>query len=151
MEKYLWDFVIEDIPCGWEETYQEALRNCPDGEIIMMECSLEEYDERVFYHPVKCRELLINRFNELKSKAMHLVKNKNTLSVNEFVFEIFKVDAELFSLLTTWSYSDDQFEGGSFNPQRFLNGWDYSFYIMDDFHDNDYANLRIINPNKTSE
>lgn len=67
----LWDLEIDKIPCGWEKTYQEALVHCPNGENIEFD---DSDSERTFFHPVKCQDLIINKFNTLKKKQKYFLK-----------------------------------------------------------------------------
>ena len=53
---------IEEIICGWEESYEYALKECPNGTIL----DTDPNGNRYFYHPVECRRLLLHEFNKAK-------------------------------------------------------------------------------------
>ena len=64
MDKFLWNLNIEDIQCGWECLYQEALQNYPDGKIVEVISHCGTHIEKVFFNPVECRRLIILKFNQ---------------------------------------------------------------------------------------
>ena len=45
----LWDFNIEEIPCSWNDIYEEALEECPQGKEIF-DMSICEKPISSMYH-----------------------------------------------------------------------------------------------------
>ncbi|MGO0058601.1 hypothetical protein ACTID9_00800 [Brevibacillus fluminis] len=118
MAKYLWDLDLENIPLGWEETFRDALRICPDGEITPISYSSYHGEklERYLYHPVKFRDRLIELFNADKAKAVNLMES-NTIS-DSFLNQLFKIDVRLFNILDAWLTPDDEIEGEMLDPRE---------------------------------
>ncbi|MED1790505.1 hypothetical protein P4V47_24085 [Brevibacillus laterosporus] len=118
MATYLWDLDLEQIPLGWSETYQDALESCPNGELVAVDYSnyYGEKIERYFYHPIKCRELLIQIFNQKVDRARNLVDSEKKLK--PFINELFKIDVCLFNLLELWTTPDDEIEGVRLDPRK---------------------------------
>lgn len=114
MNKFLWDLDIENIPCGWESVYQTALNECPDGKVLELMSSdysgASTYE--VDYNPVECRNILINRFNELKSEAIEIYSNLHNLDFKVAINKLFKIDILLFNILSEWTF-DSSYSGGT--------------------------------------
>jgi len=117
MTKHLWDIDIETLNLGWEETYQDALKNCPNGEIIPSTTmtDVEHVFSRHIYHPVGYRKKIIELFNRKKAEAISVLEKQSDLQT--LTNEIFKIDVCLFSLLTSWVTLDEELET-SFDPKE---------------------------------
>lgn len=152
MIKYLWQLDLDDIPLGWESTYQESFAKSPDGEIVSIPES--NYDEviinRYFYHPVKYRNELYRLFNEYKIKAKDLFESKNNHEFKPFINKLIQYDCILYNLLSEWTFSDDAFDGSSFSPnhmENLLQNFSDYFDLSDletDF-DKQYSKYKLIN------
>ncbi|WP_353096387.1 hypothetical protein [Tissierella praeacuta] len=152
MVKYLWDLNLDEIPLGWENTYQEASIKSPHGEIVSIPES--NYDEisinRYFYHPVKYRNELYRLFNEFKVKAKDLFESKGNHEFRPFINELIKYDCILYNILYEWTLVDDELDGSSFDPdyiknilQNFRDYFDSSSFETD--FDKQYNKYKLIN------
>jgi len=102
----LWDLEIEKIPCGWEEIYQKAVINHPDG-LVIDEIALS------VSHPVEYRNQIINEFNKTKQTAISLMANQSTIPFPSLINKLVKLDARLFYLIIDWmqiSYDETWFK-----------------------------------------
>jgi hypothetical protein len=100
MQKYLWDLDLHEIPCGWEDVYQDALKHCPDGMPLLIKGT------KFFYHPAKYREVLLDTFAIAKEKCLDIMKNE-CLNQKQ-LSELLENDIILFNVLFDWcqdSYS----------------------------------------------
>lgn len=149
MVKFLWDLNIEDIPCGWEPIYQEALKDYPGGKIAE---TISQYGdgelsvEKHLFNPVKCREILINKFNQLKFEAIELYNKRDVLDFKICCNRLFQIDIFLYSILNEWTYIDDVFANDSFQPNNILS--DIKSYAQDTYFDNSdsqFNNFKFIN------
>ena len=140
---YLWELEIDKIPCGWEETYKEALQECPNGKLIEIDYG-DEFKE-YFYNPVACHELIVTSFNKAKLQAYTILAEKNQFELGEFVDKIVKVDAKLFYIIYMWTLDNEDMDCSSYNPQKFLSSNELEFmevYMSDD--DDKFASLKLI-------
>lgn len=98
MRKYLWHLHLKKIPCGWENVYQDALKNCPNGMPLLIKGT------KFFYHPVKYRETLLEIFSTAKEKCLEITKNE-CLNRKQ-LSELLENDIILFNVLFEWSLED---------------------------------------------
>ncbi|VDG73401.1 Uncharacterised protein [Clostridium carnis] len=146
MYKFLWDLDIENISCGWENEYQKALIECPEGKYA--DCiTLNGHDfEKVEYNPVSCRNIIITKFNQLKLEANELYSNRNNLDFKMCCNRLFQIDVMLYNLLSTWTYSNDVFCNDEFDPNTILN--DIESPSASSYFDNlnpEFDSLKFIN------
>ena len=122
MIKFLWDINIEDITCGWETAYQNALKECPKGKTIeMVSCDYygtETYE--VDYNPVQCRNILVNAFNELKLEANELYSNLHSLDFKPTINKLLRIDILLFSILSEWTFDGSDCDASCYDPSHCL-------------------------------
>lgn len=145
MFEYLWDLTLDKLPCGWENTYQEALINCPDGELIPSEEHWGETQRNYFYHPVKYRQLILETFNNYKAKAIELMNKKDTLDFKEFINQIVQIDIVLYNLISHWITDEEEFDINSFNPNNFYNEINNKDYFdSSEFKANEFEKLKLI-------
>jgi hypothetical protein len=109
MKKYLWDLDLVEIPCGWEDIYQDALKHCPDG----MPLLIKGY--KFFYHPVKYRQILLDTFATAKEKCLKIIKSEH-LNQKE-LSELLENDIILFNVLFEWCL--DHLEEPFFDISKF--------------------------------
>ncbi|NFO86499.1 hypothetical protein FDC58_10445 [Clostridium botulinum] len=121
MNKFLWDLDIENIPCGWENEYQKALIEYPEGKYADCIAYDGKSFEKVEYNPVACRNLIVNKFNLLKIQANELYLNRDTLDFKMCCNRLFQIDIMLYNLLSTWTYSDEIFCNDDFKSSEILN------------------------------
>ena len=119
MRKFLWDLDIEQLPLGWEEQYQEALKEFPNGTVI----------KGYFLHPVEYRAQILSYFHTYQAKA----KSEYEQLLKEFDVELLNslvgYDKLLYSVLYEWL--DDQRDISLFDPaslSRYLE--DSAGYIL---------------------
>lgn len=148
----LWNLKIEEIPCGWEQTYQYALSDCPNGknvEFKYMDHCDEMHIERYFYDPVKCHDLIIEEFNALKNKAENLIANRDKLDLSSFISRIVNIDVHLYHLLNDWITPEEDMDCSCYNPEIFSKNHDYAFYVDESFANTKFYHLRLLNrPNE---
>lgn len=122
MSNFLWNLNIEAIPCGWESIYKTALNDCPNGTVkeIVLSDSSGVYNEKCFYNPVKCRNLIIEKFNSLKVEALELYNNRYKLDFKVCCNKLIHIDIMLYNLLTEWTYESDVFSNDDFQPKNIL-------------------------------
>lgn len=148
MSKFLWDLNIEDIPCGFESVYQDALINCPNGKIVeTIFCdSSGTTISTCEYNPVEYRKIIINEFNKFKTQAIEIFNNRNSLDFKECCNELLKIDTLLYALISEWTFTTDIFCDDSFQPQFISNHIKNSSLIsyFDDT-DDEYSQLKFIN------
>ncbi|SHH57708.1 hypothetical protein [Sporanaerobacter acetigenes] len=133
MAKYLWDLNLDEIPLGWENTYQDALNQCPKGEIIEM-AEMDSPDSIItnqyFYDPVGYKNTIYTIFNEYKIKAKTLFESRNKHEIKPFINELIKFDCILYGLLAEWTCNGNEFDGSSFDPNYLKNNLlDYNYYF----------------------
>ena len=148
MSKFLWDLNIEDIPCGFESFYQDALINCPNGKIVetISSDSSGTTISTCEYNPVECRKILITEFNNLKSKAIEIFSNRNSLDFKECCNELLKIDALLYTLISEWTCTSDIFCNDDFQPQFISNHIkNISLTSYFDDADDEYSQFKLIN------
>jgi hypothetical protein len=109
MQKYLWDLNLNEIPCGWEDVYQDALKHCPDGMPLLIKGT------KFFYHPVKYREVLLNIFVTAKDKCLDIMQNE-CLNQKQ-LSELLENDIILFNVLFEWCL--DHLEKPFFDINKF--------------------------------
>jgi len=150
MSKFLWDLNIEDIPCGFEYIYQDALINYPYGKIVeTISCDSSGTNiSTCEYNPVKCRKIIITEFNDLRTKAIEIFNNKSSLDFKNCCNELLKIDMLLNSLLSEWTI--DWFDNSSFQPKNFLIDHIKRFSFDCYFNDLDtpYDQFKFINLHK---
>lgn len=139
----LWDLNIEELPCGWESIYKEALVHYPEGTTFHYPATDCQEEINCVYHPTKCREILINRFNQVKDEVNMLLNNREKLELKKFVSGLVNADAELYYLLKQWDYDEDLVDQFSFNPETIAVGYSLEVYGYTNA-DNKYANLRLV-------
>ncbi|MBW7651543.1 hypothetical protein [Anoxybacillus sp. ST4] len=98
MRKYLWHLDLNKIPCGWENVYQDALKNCPNGMPLLIKGT------KFFYHPVKYRETLLEIFSTAKEKCLEIMKNE--CLDRKQLSELLENDIILFNVLFEWCLED---------------------------------------------
>jgi hypothetical protein len=149
MAKYLWDLNLDEIPLSWENVYQDALANYPDGELIPSDESWDDIQRNYFFHSVKYRQLIIETFNKYKTNAIELMGKKHSLDFKDFINQIIKTDVILYNLLFDWICDEDSFDISSFNPNNFYNNIvNYEFYFKDNSDLNGFEqieSLKLIN------
>ncbi|TCT23356.1 hypothetical protein EDD68_10770 [Melghiribacillus thermohalophilus] len=100
MKKHLWELNLIDIPCGWENTYQEALKKCPNGMPLLIKGT------KFLYHPVKYRQILLDTFSKSKEACNEITKNECLNQKQQS--NLLEHDIILFNVLFDWcqdSYS----------------------------------------------
>ncbi|NRT76350.1 hypothetical protein [Clostridium beijerinckii] len=122
MSNFLWNLNIEVISCGWESVYQSALKECPNGKIeeIILSDSSGIHTEKCIYDPIKCRKLIIETFNSLKSKAIELYVNRFNEDFKECCNKLIHIDITLYNLLREWTYTNDVFSNDDFQPENII-------------------------------
>lgn len=152
MAKYLWDLTLENIPLGWIDIYEDYVRNCPHGEIYGVQYHNDEDVTRHYVNPVKCKEVMLKRFNQLKLDAVELIGQRDSIDLKEFMNQLIKIDIQLFSILDDWTTDFD--EVSSLDPNKYTEkelSKHYSWYINSsrDLLPNDpmlkYDSLKLIN------
>lgn len=113
--RHLWDVQIEDLHCGWEDLYQEALAKSEIGEIV----TLDFLDKPMsfMYSPIQCKKILIDTFNDLKIKAKKYYNSD--LKNSDNISRLIKCDMGLYSILFRYLL-DDNVEYDELNPKTIL-------------------------------
>lgn len=149
MANFLWDLEIENISCGWEFLYREALANYPDGKFVetITSDSHGTQVKKCFFHPVMCRQLLVNKFNALKLEANELYKNINTLDFKMCCNRLLKIDILLYYILLEWTYTSVVYCNDEFQPDVFIKNIDnYSYDTYFEDESSEFYSLKFINP-----
>ncbi|MCY9197322.1 hypothetical protein MOE86_11470 [Bacillus atrophaeus] len=145
MNKYLWDLNIEEIPCGWEDFYQDALVEFPDGKMFEEYMNGPDDKYEFFSHPVKYRELMVYWFNFHKAKAQKLIESEILLTDRKAISNLIKHDMVLYHLITTWISDDltmDFFNPDSVERDFFDPDW---YFSCDEYNQSKgYSELRFI-------
>jgi len=132
---------IEEIICGWQDAYDQAINECPNG---MMLLGVDNFgDGKYFYHPVECRRLLLHEFNKAKLDVEQVLNDRLKMSMDNFINKIVKLDAKLFSMINQWVSED--LDISCFNPKDFMNESEKD--LMEGYinpYDNKYADMRIV-------
>lgn len=148
MNKFLWNLNIESIPCGWETVYKDALKDCPNGkpEQIMLSNSSGIYTENIFYDPVKCRNLIIEKFNNLKVEAIELYSDRYKSDFKVCCNRLIQIDVILYNLLIDWTYTSEAFSNDEFQPKNIFKQIE-NYNINSYFENSDfkYDSLKFIN------
>lgn len=148
MSKFLWDLNIEDIPCGFESIYQDALIDCPNGKMVKtFSCdSTGTTISACEYNPVEYRKIIINEFNKFKTQAIEIFNNRNSLDFKECCNELLKIDTLLYSLISEWTCTSDIFCDDEFQPQFISNHIkNISLASYFDDADDEYNQFKLIN------
>ena len=103
MKKFLWDIDIEQLQLGWEDVYQNAYENFPNGTVI----------KNCFFHPVEYQAQLLAYFHtyQTKAKSTHEQLQKNF--DRELLNLLATYDRLLYSVLYEWL--DDERDISQFN------------------------------------
>lgn len=145
MNKYLWNLDIEELPCGWENIYQDALVDFPDGKTFKETMNGPDDIYEFFSNPVKYKELLIQLFNFHKSKAQELFESNDLLTERKAISNLIKHDMALDYLITTWVSTDltlDSFDPNTVERDIFDPDW---YFSNDDYNQSKgYSKLRFI-------
>jgi hypothetical protein len=136
----LWDLEIEKIPCGWEEEYQNALQEHPNGTVIECDEGCNEVS-KYYYHPVQCHDLLIRNFNKAKIDAKSLLAERNNLELGDFINGIVRIDALLLYIIDTWV--TDMMDCSCFNPEKIMPQSDKDIFETY-FTSNEFEKLRLV-------
>ena len=131
--RYLWELKIIDLPLGWEEYYQLALKEFPDGENIDLS------DGTFFCRPVEYRTKLIENFEKYSNEAQE-VFNDNNLNFQDKCNKLLKLDVILNNILSDWI--NDTYDSSIFNPNdinyELISNDDLEFY----FNNNNFSDLQ---------
>lgn len=103
----------------------------------------EPLSEKTFSHPVKCHDLIISEFNNLKNEAKILLEKRNNLDLNTFVSQIIYIDATLYHLLEFWQAADIDHDYSSYNPEEIKLKADYEYYFNED-NKGEFSHLRLV-------
>ncbi|MGE1211103.1 hypothetical protein [Bacillus pumilus] len=145
MNKYLWNLDIEELPCGWENIYQEALVDFPDGKTFKETMNGPDDIYEFFSNPVKYKELLIQLFNFHKSKAQELFESNDLLTDRKALSNLIKHDMALDHFVSTWVSTDltlDSFDPNNVERDIFDPEW---YFSNDDYNQSKgYSKLRFI-------
>ncbi|MED1480778.1 MULTISPECIES: hypothetical protein [Bacillus] len=145
MNAYLWNLDIEELPCGWENIYQEALVDFPDGKTFKETTNGPDDIYEFFSNPVKYKELLIQLFNFHKSKAQKLFESNDLLTDRKAISDLIKHDMALDHLVSTWVSTEktlDSFDPNTVERDIFDPEW---YFSNDDFNQSKgYSKLRFI-------
>lgn len=136
---------IEELPCGWENIYQDALVDFPDGKTFKETMNGPDDIYEFFSNPVKYKELLIQLFNFHKSKAQELFESNDLLTERKAISNLIKHDMALDYLITTWVSTDltlDSFDPNTVERDIFDPDW---YFSNDDYNQpKGYSKLRFI-------
>lgn len=112
MEKYLWDLNLDEIPLGWQKTYDDAVKNYPDGKIDTRwhsgSSGENQYVTQHHSDPVKYRDRIKVLFDQEKANALQTIDSK--ISIRSYFNNLLDIDIKLYLLLELWTRPDDDFE-----------------------------------------
>ena len=106
--KYLWDLDITNIECGWQEYYELAKNEFPNGEEMIL------LDNRpCFCNPVEYRNKLICSFKK-NSKIAKQTFNNDDINFVEKLNILLRIDILLYMYLHMWT--NVNYDSSIFNP-----------------------------------
>lgn len=113
--EFLWDLNLEEIPLGWEERYQQELKDNPNGryESIPEFSSDGAKEYTVFYDPVGYRKKLLLMFKEIQGKAKAEFEKEEDFKLK--MHNLLKLDIALYNLLDEW-VTDDWWDVSCMDP-----------------------------------
>lgn len=112
--EYLWDLNLEEIPLGWDERYQQELKENPEGRYeIIPDFPTESAEYKVFYHPVGYREKLLSLFKDIQEKAKKIFQNDEDFKTK--MHTLLKMDIALYNILDEW-VTDDFWDVSCMDP-----------------------------------
>lgn len=105
MSMFLWEIDIEQIPLGWNDIYEDARENYPNG---------TKFD-KYFVHPIECRTQLIAHFKNYQEKAKETYQSLLKGFDRDILHTLLKYDQILYSVLYEWL--GDERDHSEFDPK----------------------------------